>query len=175
MTIFKKLLKINEKRNEAKAAPNDIWSYINDDTLQTEAGIVKIVYDSELLKQYGFTLCGAVNLLFAIPPLAYSIATYDVFSNAPKRIQDALISHEVGHIVLGHLDNPNCISSTVRVAGVITGNVSPIEMAADEYAANCVGTETMIDALKYMMRCRTVSMFGKAELAERIKVLQSNK
>lgn len=84
-------------------------------------------------------------------PLAYASSTHigvnTEFLNLPQWAQDALIAHEMGHLALGHLDEEPGIDRDWYY--MLWRTVDPNERDADLFAADLVGTQTVIDMLDY--------------------------
>lgn len=101
------------------------------------------------------------------------IAIGSAFSTLSESTQAAIIQHEVGHHVLGHLDNMVALTSYNGVRNIypLTGNVISIELEADAYAASIVGNSSMVDALKELRELNQLPSIAKKELNLRIKAL----
>ena len=63
-------------------------------------------------------------------------------------IIDFLIAHEEGHIALHKKELNNSFSSLARKINALRGKDTKIELEADEYAADVIGYQNAIDALR---------------------------
>lgn len=98
------------------------------------------------------------------------IVVDEFFFTLPAHAQRAILAHEEAHIVLGHLDNITKMNQAKRAMSSIKGGVQDIELEADAYAADKVGTEVMISALTSLL---TIKGVNKKEIRSRINALQT--
>lgn len=95
------------------------------------------------------------------------------FRTLSKATQKAVMNHEVGHHVLGHLDNEMALAAYNGVRGLypLLGQVISIELEADAYAASVVGNDNMIAALQELKGLPSIPDTAKRELNIRIRAL----
>lgn len=74
-------------------------------------------------------------------------ANYD-FLNLPVWVQESLVAHEIGHLQLGHIDEPPLIPRNWYFD--LWKTVSPRERDADLFASNIIGVNTMANAMDYI-------------------------
>ena len=101
------------------------------------------------------------------------IITNKLFDHFSFDTKKAVIQHEVGHHVLGHLDNELSLMAYNNLRSIypFVGHVISIELEADAYAASVVGNECMINALKELKALFNLPDHAKKEIDLRIKAL----
>lgn len=72
------------------------------------------------------------------------------------RTSEFAILHEVGHYVLGHFNPALAKEVKNRRAFLLSGRVSPFELAADAFAFREIGGDACVRALTKMMNARKV-------------------
>ena len=96
------------------------------------------------------------------------------FLKMSEGTQKFIIAHELGHVIKGHTDGSRdnmAERNEFLKEGVA---VQPIELEADAFAADEVGIETAIDALKEIQRFVGVSEASR-EIELRIAALEADK
>jgi hypothetical protein len=100
--------------------------------------------------------------------------TTEVFTDAQFRrmslsTQMAILAHELGHFKCQH--KVDLLYSIKRPMAIMRGRVLKVELEADEYACNIVGSQIMISALEEMKKIPGIS---KKELNLRIRYIKNN-
>ena len=111
---------------------------------------------------------------------AYIIYTDNIFSELPVNYQQAFIEHEIGHIISGYFSRLiSRIKDAYEKGGeryakdVMVERQSEEETIADKYAAEKVGVEIMIGALRYFIENYDIVRDSSDEIMMRIKELES--
>ena len=111
---------------------------------------------------------------------AYIIYTDNIFSELPINYQQAFIEHEIGHIISGYFSRLiSRIKDAYKEGGeryakdVMVERQSEEETIADKYAAEKVGVEIMIGALRYFVENYDIVRDSSDEIMMRIKELES--
>ena len=129
--------------------PVEIGRVVN---TQTEDTAFCIVYDKNLYKNRGYHLC----------PIILENATLAIFVDDKDRDclynkQDvflALATHEYGHYINGDLTRTDITNQQIRedrLRCIKAGKVQEMELNADAFAVSCVGKNTFLRALDYLI------------------------
>lgn len=110
----------------------------------------------------------------------YIIYTDNIFSELPENYQQAFIEHEIGHIISGYFSRLiSKIKDAYKEGGeryakeVMVERQSEEETIADKYAAEKIGAEIMIGALRYFVENYDIVKDSSDEIMMRIKELES--
>jgi hypothetical protein len=108
----------------------------------------------------------------AVPKLNCIILS-DNFSEAHQDIQDALLYHEVGHVLLQHYSGKSTeVAMTTRRALITVDEVINEELEADAYAVSIIGADRVINAFNLLRDMNGVPPIASYELVLRIKALE---
>lgn len=132
--------------------PVEIGRVIN---TQTQDTVFCIVFDKNLYKNMGYHLC----------PIILEDSTLAIFVDDKDRDclyikQDvflALAMHEYGHYINGDLNRTDITDRQIRedrVRCIKAGKVQEMELNADAFAVSCVGKNTFLRALDYLIADR---------------------
>lgn len=125
--------------------------------LQTEEVIIYIVYDKNLYKDSGNHTC--IYTFEDSPiPAAYVDDLHRECLYNKQDIFFALVMHEYGHYINGDLSRIEYHSNKEvqedRLDYVVKGKVQEMELKADAFAVSCVGKNTFLRALDYLIASR---------------------
>lgn len=150
------------------ASYNSIW---NNGVLKHSAAVY---YNPTLVNGSGLMICATLKVQTVVGPY-YVIFVDDIFMKMPEWVQDAMLYHEVGHILYGHceedaggfnMSRPNALK---RLICGYFGKVQETEILADRFAATMISNSTMATALAW------IRMYVKTcdpEINARIKLLE---
>lgn len=125
-------------------------------------------YNPMAMLVYGIDIAGLVH-----NEDGYHFVYNHKFGLLDTGVQAFIILHELGHVVKGHIDGSrNCMEERMEFLKEGTA-VQPIELEADAFAAEKVGIETAIDALKEMQKFVDISE-ASHEFDLRIAALEEN-
>lgn len=124
---------------------------------------VLVLHDHHALRMH-YLIIGAAMLF---TDGSKRIVVDDYFFLLDDISQRAVLAHEEGHMVLGHLDTPN-IDPTERHQYAARGEVHPTELEADAYAASKVGVEDVVHMLTELCTLPGITPASEKELHNRM-------
>jgi uncharacterized protein YunC (DUF1805 family) len=142
-------------------------SFYRDVTFKVDGVLVYL--DDSIVRARG----SKVACFIRMPEYGDLIIVDDRFLLLSNESQRAVIHHERGHIVCGHLDMPakelNRSHRKRMWKTLFTGKVCSNELEADAYAASVVGIDSMVEALRELYEV----VGHNAEVLKRIDAVQS--
>lgn len=99
------------------------------------------------------------------------IAVDKYYFNIPDFCKKFVISHEIGHIALGHLNIINTSSKSFKHMILRNIMLSELETNADLYAVKICGMDNAIKALNYI---KTYFKVNEKEIDKRIKSIKES-
>lgn len=131
---------------------------------------VPVYYNPTIVNGNGLAISCANKIQFG-ERYYYVIFVDDIFMKMPKELQEAMLLHEVGHILYGHHDLiDNTYKHTLKRAALgLFGKVQEEEILADKFSATVGCSDDMINALLWVKKyCKS-----SPEINARIKLLST--
>lgn len=118
--------------------------------------------------------CGCVKIEFFDGHRANVILTDDQFDLLPDFVQEFLLKHEEGHCVHKDLDKMLNDQKKASLSNLLRsiGKTNAMELAADKYAADYMGSQKAIKVLKWLKNNTDIPFLTKMEVNSRIKALK---
>jgi len=134
---------------------------------------ILIVEDDHYLHINGLLLAAVARFnLIGNDNWVYVICIDRFLSNMPDYVKAAMISHEIGHINSGHIDNYSTNQAKKDAIRRTLFNVPIMEYEADDYASRKIGTDILIKGYEWVRRNTDISYVAKTEFKKRIERLK---
>lgn len=174
---MKRKVKMKPRTNEIIFAKNNLFTFFYQENMEEiDDGI--FIYKSpvdDYMHPMGIVGAAATKIKFKTITgkeiVCNTIVHDSAFEKLPKYVQRFLVSHEIGHIVNGDIDNLTEKESTNLIIKRVLGILPTMEICADSYAASIIGTGNAKESLKWLIRNTDLPIISKIELFRRCRRL----